>query len=119
MFFKNFMILFYIRFFWFGLLLGCFKIFCNFICKLSYRNIFIVNIISFCFWSLFSIFFTYFCIKYNNYEFSIYGFLFMLAGIYFIKISVEFCFTKLLKLLYNKIDKFRMRKIHNGKLKSS
>ena len=41
----------------------------------------------------------------------------MLLGIYFIKISAEFFFTKLLKLLYNKIDKKVERKIQHGKLK--
>jgi len=43
----------------------------------------------------------------------------MLAGIYLIKISAEFFFTKLLKLLYNTIDKRNLRKNQNGKCKFS
>ena len=119
MFLKNFVITIYFKLFWIGLILGLFKMFCNFICKLCKHNFYIENLIGFCFWSLFSLIFIYFCIYFNNFEFSIFGFLILIAGIKFIQISIEFCFTKLLKLLYNKIDKINLRKINNGKLKSS
>lgn len=116
MFFKGFFISLLLKFIKIGLLLGCFKLFCNLVCKISKKNIYVVNLINFCFWSIFSIFFIYFCIIFYNYEFCWFGFFAMLLGIYFIKISVEFFFTNILKLLYNKIDKNNLRKNSNGKL---
>ena len=40
----------------------------------------------------------------------------MFIGNYLIKISVEFFFTNILKLLYNKIDKIKVGKKKDGKL---
>ena len=117
MFFSNFLFFLFLKFLWVGLILGVFKIFCNFVCKLSHHNIYVVNLVNFCFWSIFSIIFIYFCINFYNFQFCWFGFISMLIGIYFIKISVEFFFTNVLKLLYNKIDKDRLRKNRNGKLK--
>ena len=119
MFLKNIFCSIYLKLFWVALILGLFKMFCDFICKISRHNFYIENLIGFCFGILFSIIFIGFCIYFNNYEFSLYGFLILIAGIKFIKISIEFCFTKLFKLLYNKIDKINLRKISNGKLKPS
>lgn len=117
MFLKTFLFSLFLKFLWLGLVLGVFKMFCNLVCKLSHKNIFIVNIINFCFWSIFSLFFVHFCVKFYNFEFCWFGFLAMFIGIYFVKISIEFFFTNLLKLLYNKIDKKNLRKNQYGKLK--
>lgn len=117
MFFKTFLFSLFLKFLWLGLVLGIFKMFCNLVNRLSHKNIFIVNIVNFCFWSIFSLFFVSFCIYFYNYEFCWFGFVAMLIGIYFVKISVEFFFTNLLKLLYNKIDKKHLRKNKHGKLK--
>ena len=119
MFFNNFFIIIFLKFFWLGLFLGLFKIFCNMICKVSNTNIFVVNIVNFSFWSLFSLFFIYFCSIFYNLEFCWFGFIGCLLGINFIKISVEFFFTNLIKLLYNKINNKKARKITNGKLGSN
>ena len=116
MFFKTFLFSLFLKFLWLGMILGLFKLFCNLVCKLSHRNIFIVNIVNFCFWSIFSLFFVYFCDKFYNLDFCWFGFLAMLVGINFIKITIEFFFTKLLKLLYNKIDNKSLRKNNYGKL---
>jgi len=117
MFLKTFLFSLFLKFLWLGLILGVFKMFCNMVCKISHKNIFIVNIISFCFWSIFSLLFVYFCDKFYNFEFCWFGFLAMFIGIHFIKISAEFFFTNLLKLLYNKLDKKTLRKNQYGKLK--
>ena len=107
-----------LKFLWLGLVLGVFKMFCNVVCKISHRNIFIVNIIDFCFWSIFSLFFVYFCIIFYDFNFCWFGFVSMLLGIYFVKFTIEFCFTKITRLLYNKIVKMKSRKSHNGKLQN-
>lgn len=117
MFFKNFLVLLFLKFLWLGLILGIFKIFCNFVCKISHKNIFVINLINFSFWTIFSLFFIYFCFNYYNYQFCWFGFVAVLFGIYFVKISIEFFFTNVFRLLYNKIDKKRLRKVQNGKLK--
>ncbi len=117
MFLKTFLFPLFLKFLWLGLVLGIFKMFCNMVCRLSHKNILIVNVINFCFWSIFSLFFVYFCVKFYNFEFCWFGFLAMFIGIYFIKISIEFFFTNLLKLLYNKLDKKKLRKNQYGKLK--
>ncbi len=112
MFFQNFLFSLFLKFLWLGLVLGVFKMFCSLICKMTRNNIFIVNVVNFCFWSVFSLFFTYFCVYFYSFSFCWFGFLAMLAGIYFVKISVEICFTNLLKLLYNKLDKKPRGKKH-------
>ena len=117
MFYKTFSIYLLIKFFWLGLILGVFKIFCNSICKLTNKNIFIVNLIGFCFWSIFSMIYLSMCINYYNYQFCWFGFIATLVGINFIKITIENCFTNIFKLLYNKIDR-KKRGMNNGKLRS-
>lgn len=116
MFFKNFLFSLFLKFLWIGLILGVFKMFCNLVCRVSRRNVYVVNLVNFCFWSVFSIIFIYFCINFYNFQFCWFGFFAMLVGIYFVKISIEFFFTNALKLLYNKIDKVKLRKKRNGKL---
>ena len=119
MFFKNFLIFIFFKFLWSGLIFGLIKILCNFVCRLLKNNVYAVNIISFCYWGLFGLHYIKLCFIYYNLSFCWFGLLGMFLGVGLIKISLDFLFTKLFLLVYNKMAKLRLRKGRNGKLQSN
>ena len=103
MFFKNHLISLAAKFLWVGLILGMFYIVCEIVVKLSRRNVYVTNIVGFCFWLLFGGLFARMSIVYYNYSFCWFGLISMLTGWFLVKISINFFFTKFAKLLYNKL----------------
>lgn len=116
MFFKNHLVALSARFLWFGLVIGLFSIICSAVIRLSKRNIYVTNLVGFCFWLVFGGAFARMCVVYYNYSFCWFGLLFMFLGLFLVKISIEFFFTKFAKLIYNKLTKLKQRKLCNGKL---
>ena len=110
MFFKNYLIFLFLKFLWFGLLLGFFGIICNLAIKLFRKNVYAYNLISFCFWLVFGGVFAMLSLRYYNYTFCWFGLLAIFIGYFLVKISVEFFFTFFAKLLYNKLAKSRKQK---------
>jgi len=119
MFFRNSLIYLFLKFFWIGLILGLFLIVCGLVIKASRKNVYIYNIISFCYCLLFGGIFTYLCIKYYNFSFCWFGLLGMFLGLGLTKISINFFFTKLAKLLYNKFKNVSERKKENVRLRTN
>ena len=105
MFFKNYLVGLAARFLWFGLLLGLFLIVCELVIKISKRNLYITNIVGFCFTLLSGGVFAGLCRVYYNSQFCWFGLVSMLAGIALVKCSIDFFFTKFAKLLILKIRK--------------
>ncbi len=119
MFFKNALMFLALKFLWVGLIFGLIWILCSFVIRLSRRNVFVFNIITFMFLLSFGFVFGQLCIYYYNYSFCWFGLLFMAFGVILVKISMLFFFTIFVKLLYSKfITKF-LRGKKNGKLQQS
>lgn len=108
----------FVRFLWAGLLFGLFYIFCKFIIRLARRNVYITNLVLFCYWLLFGGTFAYYSISYYNYSFCIFGLFGMVLGFILVKISIDFLFTKLAKFIYNKFSKSKKRKKIDVKLRT-
>lgn len=119
MFFKNYLIYIFIKFLWAGITWGLVKLPCRLVIHLSKKNVFIVNLISFVFWSAFGIHFIWLCNSYYNYSFCWFGLLGMFLGLFLVKFSLDFLFTKLFVLLYNRITKIKLRKKQDGKLQTN
>ncbi len=119
MFFKNYLIGIFLRFTWFGILFGLFNIFCMLIVRLTRRNLYITNIVYFCFWLSFGGIYTALCQTYYNFSFCAFGLAGMFLGLIFVKIGIEYFFTKLCLLLYNKLKKIKKKEKSNGKLRTS
>lgn len=115
MFFKNYLIFLFLKFFWWGLAFGMFGAVCSLTIKLCRRNVYISNLTSFCFWLAFGGVFAGICMRFYNYTFCWFGLLAMLAGLFLVKLSVEFFFTIIAKLLYNKIVRKNAKEARNGK----
>lgn len=119
MFFKNHLIFLFLNFLWCGLLVGLFGAVCALAKKLFRRNVYVCNLLSFCFWLLFGGLFAWLCYNFYNYSFCWFGLLAMVLGVILIKISIEFFFTILAKLLYNKIARSPAKEIFDGKSNDS
>ena len=118
MFFKNETIVLASKFLWWGLIFGLVYIFCRLVFKLSRRNKYVCNAVSFVFWIFFGFVFSQLCIRFNNYSFCWYGLLSMFAGFFLDLISIDFVLTFFAKLLYSKVRKISKGK-KNGKLRTS
>ena len=105
MFFKNHLITLALLFLWAGLVLGLFHIFCKFVIRLFRNNVYVTNIVGFCFWLAFGFVFSRICIVYYDYSFCMFGLFSMIVGFVLTKISVDFFFTKFAKLIYNRLTK--------------
>ena len=110
MFFKGHLIGIASRFLWAGLVLGLFHILCKMVIKASRRNVYVANIVGFCFWLLFGLVFSRFSIVLNNYEICWFGLFSMFFGFALVKISIDFFFTKFAKVVYNKLANSKKRK---------
>ena len=117
-FFNNYNILLFLKFFWWGLVLGLGLILVDVIVRLTRKNVYIYNLITFCFWIVFGGIYVTFCLNFYNYSFCWFGLLGMMLGAFIVQISLKFLFTIFVKLLYNKFAKSRRRKT-DGKLRSS
>ena len=119
MFFKNHLIALSARFLWFGLVLGLFFIFCKLVVKASKRNIYVTNIVWFCFFLLFGGVFAMLCKIYYYHMFCWFGLVLMCLGLFLVKISLDFFFTKFAKLLYNGLTKLKRRKFKHEQLQTN
>ena len=119
MFFKNYLIVLFLKFLWWGICFGFFAIIPSLVIKATKRNIYVFNLMSFCFTLLFGVVFAQLSLNYFNYSFCWFGLVGMVLGCFLVKISVEFLFTKFIKLLYNKLTKLKERKTDSGKLCSN
>lgn len=119
MFLKNHLVLLASRFLWWGLVLGMIYIICAIVIRAFKRNVYISNLISFCFWLAFGFIFIILCNSLYNYQFCWFGLLSMFLGLLLVKFSINFFFTKFVELLYNKLAKLKSRKKKNGKLQTN
>ena len=119
MFFKNYLISVAAKFLWAGLVLGLFYVFCKMVVKISRRNVYVSNIVGFCFWVLFGFTFARMSFLFNNYRVCWFGLISMALGLILVKISVDFFFTNFAKLLYNGAVKIKKGKRGYGKLQTS
>lgn len=119
MFLRNHLFNLFCKFLWWGLALGLFYAVCKLIMKASKRNVYVCNIVSFCFWLIFGMIFSALCINFYNYQFCWFGLAGMGLGLVLVKFSIEFFFTNFVRLLYNKFTKQKARKVHNGELRRS
>ena len=99
--------------------MGLANLFCRFVIRVSKKNVYITNIVGFCFWLVFGGIFSFLSLIYNNYSVCWYGLFGMILGFWLVKISVDFFFTKLMQLLYNKFALRKIRKRSNGELQTS
>lgn len=119
MFFKNGLIDVSLKFFWVGLIFGLAWILCSFVIKLSRRNVFVVNLVTFSFILGFGLVFGRMCLFLYNYSFCWFGLLSMAFGVILVQISIQIFFTFLIKLLYNKFKNNFSRGKNHGKLQQS
>ena len=110
MFFKGHLLGIASRFLWFGLILGLFHIVCKLVILFSRRNVYVSNIVGFCFWLLFGFVFSRLSIVFNNYQVCWFGLFSMFFGFFLVKISVDFFFTKFARVVYNKLANSNKRK---------
>ena len=118
MFFKNHLITVAAKFLWAGLILGLFYVFCKMVVRLSKRNVYVSNIVGFCFWVLFGFTFARMSFVFNNYRVCWFGLISMVVGLILVKISIDFFFTRFAKLLYNKSRIIRQKDVSDGRLQT-
>ena len=118
MFFKGATIFIASRFLWWGLVFGCLYFVCKVLFKISKKNVYVSNFVSFIYWLAFFFVFARLCLSLNYYSFCFYGLVSMLAGYVLARISVDFVLTFFAKLLYSMVIKLLKRK-RNGKLQAS
>ncbi len=119
MFFKNQLIFVFLRFLLIGLYFGLARIPCKLISRLTKNNVIVYNIISFAYWLAFGAMFAWGCVAIYNYSFCWFGLLGMLFGIILVEISINFFFTNLFLLLYNKFKKRFSREKEYGTKQSA
>lgn len=119
MFFNNHLIFVGLRFLWLGLFLGCVYVAINFIVWVSKRNVYVYNLVTFCFYLFAGLLYSRFCISLYDYRFCWFGLLLMVFGMFLVKISINFFFTKFAKLLYNKFNIRKTKGNRDGKLQTN
>lgn len=118
MFFKNAMISLFVKFLWIGLISGVIRIIFKTISKLFHKNVFVVNLLSFVFWTAFGLVYALLSFKLYNYSFCGVGLFSMLLGLIIIKITIEFFFDYFIRFIYNEFRNIR-RNDENGKLQAN
>lgn len=118
MFFKNHLIAVAGKFLWLGLILGLAYIVVRCVYKLSKDNAYVHNFVSFCFWLAFGMSFSMMCVSLYNCKFCWFGLVFMLGGMFLVKFSIDFFFTRFAKLLYNKSRIIRQKDVSDGRLQT-
>lgn len=119
MFFKNYLIFIFVRFLILGLYFGLARIPCKWAVRLSKNNVYVHNLVEFAFWLAFGGVFALCSVLLYNYTFCWFGLLAMFLGLILVKISIDFFFTNLILLLYNKFTVRKKRKRNNGELRAS
>ena len=120
MFFKNELVFLALRFLWLGLVFGVIYIVFSLIVKASKKNLYITNIVGFCFWLAFGLVFSWVSIVMYNYTFCWFGLLFMLIGFWFVKKTQQIFFTKFVLLLYNSVTKIKLKRgVQSGALQTN
>ena len=117
-FFKNYEILLFAKFLWPGFVFGLISVVLKLIAKIFRKNVYVVNILSFLFWTSFGLVFSYLSFKLNYYSFSGLGLISMILGVLIIKISVDFFFDYFIRFIYNEFSSLK-RKRKNGKLQAN
>lgn len=112
MFFKNHLISVAAKFLWFGLIFGLFFVLCKFVVKVSKRNVYVSNIVWFCFFLPFGGVFAWLCNLYYSSKFCWYGLFLMIFGLILVQISLDFFFTKFAKMVYNIFVKLKRESRH-------
>jgi hypothetical protein len=115
MFFKNGYIFLFARFFWLGLVMGLALILVDVAVKITRKNVYVFNLVTFLFVFAFGGVFAITCLKFYNYSFCWFGLLAMVLGTFLVKISIKFTFDKVVHLVYNGFTMMRGKK-ENGKL---
>lgn len=118
MFFKNADILLFGKFVWFGLIMGLSLILVDIIVRITRKNVYVYNIVTFAFWIVFGGLFANLSLKYYNYSFCWFGLLGMTIGALLVKYSIKFLFDKTIQLIYNGIVRSRERR-RSGKLQQN
>ena len=118
MFFQNFMFFIFCKFLWAGIFWGFIKIACNLVCHISRKNVYVCNLVGLAFWLGFGLHFIRLCESQFNNAFCWFGLAGMFLGSFLVKFSIDFLFTNLLLLLYNKLAKLKSGRGNkqNGKL---
>lgn len=119
MFFKNASIYLFARFLWFGLVLGLVQLFFVFVIRVFRKNVYVHNLLMFLYYLLFGLTYSYLCKHFYSYSFCYYGLFGMILGLVLVKISIQFFFTKIISLLYNKFTKLFLRRKANGRLRTN
>ena len=104
---QNSNIFLFAKFVWCGLGVGFVAILFSLIIKATRRNVYVYNLVTFCFWIVFGLIFADLSLRNYNYSFCWFGLAGMFVGYFLVKISIEFLFTKFIKLLYNKLTNKR------------
>lgn len=117
-FFKNYEILLFAKFLWPGFVFGLLAVALKLIAKIFRKNVYVVNILSFLFWTAFGLVFLCLSFELNFYSFSAIGLISMLLGVLIIKISVDFFFDYFVRFIYNEFSSLK-RKRKNGKLQAN
>ena len=120
MFFKGQEFSLFALFLWLGLVFGVIAIVFKTTAKLFKRNAYVVNLLTFVFWTGFGLTFCLMCNRFYNYSFCWFGLIGMCLGLVFIKISVQFFFDRLVRFIYNKVIIMKTkRKSRSGRLQTN
>ena len=120
MFLKNHYIALFCKFLWWGLVFGLFYVICKLVIKAFKRNVYVSNLVTFCFWLAFGLVFSWVSIVMYNYTFCWFGLLFMLIGFWFVKKTQQIFFTKFVLLLYNSVTKIKLKRgVQSGTLQTN
>ena len=107
-------------FLWVGLVFGAVALLFRWTAKLFKRNTYVINFLTFVFWTAFGLTFALMCNWFYNYSFCWFGFAGMCLGLVFIKVSVQFFFDRLARFIYNKVIILKTkRKNRRGKLQTN
>lgn len=120
MFFKGQEFSLFALFLWLGLVFGIIAIVFKTTAKLFKRNTYVVNLLTFVFWTGFGLTFCLMCNRFYNYSFCWFGLAGMCLGLVFIKISVQFFFDRFVRFIYNKVIIMKTkRKSRSGRLQTN
>lgn len=109
MFFKNYLITLACKYLWLGLILGIIYILIKLTNKVFNNNVYVYNSTTFVYYLAYGFIYCLMCQTYYDYCFCWFGLIFMIIGSIFIKISLEFFFTKFINLLYNCFVKKKLK----------
>lgn len=118
MFFKQELLSLFVKFLWVGFLFGLVAVVLKTIAKIFKKNVFVVNLFTFAFWTLFGWVYFCLCCKFASFSFCGVGLFGMIAGVIIIKISIDFFFDYFLRFIYNEFKNLK-RKKKNGTIQAN